>query len=117
MDLDSAILYTDDLDRIVKFYVDEIGLEVEFIQPGSFASFIFPNGASLGIKKSEELRARDLPGHQAFFIRCEDIKERANEFKARGYDFFEPYESHEGGEVFAILDPDNNKIGYMKRAS
>ncbi len=115
MNLDSAILYSDDLERITNFYVNEIGLEVEYRDKDQFVSFKFPNGARLGINKPENaLRDRDLPGHQTVFIRVDDVKQRSEEMIAKGYELFEPYADEDWGEFFAILDPDGNKIGFIK---
>ena len=54
MNMDSAVLYTNGIDTIVKFYEDVIGLKKEYQQRNEFVSFIFPNGARLGIKKAVE---------------------------------------------------------------
>lgn len=50
MKLDSAVFYSNDLNEVIPFYWDVLGFEVEYIQEGKFVSFIFPNGAKLGIK-------------------------------------------------------------------
>lgn len=115
MDLDSAVLYSDDIERIVKFYVNEIGLKLEYRDGDHYVAFKFPNGARLGVNKpTQELRSRDLPGHQTVYIRVDNVKDKYIELESKSYDFFEPYVDEDWGEFFAILDPDGNKIGFIK---
>lgn len=112
MDLDSAILYTNDINNIRKFYEEVVGLTVEYQDGDHYVSFIFPNGAKLGINKSI-LTEREKPGGQTVFIRTQDIKAQKEKYEKLGYNFYEPYEEHYWGRYFAILDPDGNKIGFI----
>lgn len=113
IDLDSAILYSDNIKRITKFYQDVIGLQLEYSFGDHYVSFLFPNGARLGINKS--VFERERPGSQTFFITVDDIKSEYDRFKKLNYDFFEDYEEYDWGIYFAILDPDGNKIGFINR--
>lgn len=115
MNLDSAILYTTDIAWIRKFYEEVVGLRFEYQDGEHYVSFVFPNGARLGINKpSEAFAQRDTPGHQTVFIRVTDIEAQAKKYQDLGFDFFEPLEHHYWGSFFAILDPDNNKIGFIQ---
>lgn len=113
MDLDSAILYTTDIARIVDFYSNTIGLKLEYQDGDYYASYIFPNGARLGINKSQF--DREKPGSQTFFISTKNIREQYEYFKKEGYEFFEEYKEYDWGKYFAILDPDGNKVGFIDR--
>ncbi len=114
MDLDSAVFYSDDLDRITTFYVDVIGLDVLYRDKDQYVAFEFPSGARLGINRpTNELRPRDKPGHQTIFLKVDDVKSRSEDFIAQGFELFEPYVEEDWGEFFAILDPDDNKIGFI----
>ncbi len=113
MNLDSAILYTDDIKRIREFYEKTIGLNFEYQDGDHYVSFIFPNGAKLGINKSV-LTNREVPGLQSVFIRVPNIKELRDKYKKLGFDFYEPYKDYGWGTYFAILDPDGNKIGFIQ---
>lgn len=113
MDLDSAVLYTNDIGKIRKFYEDTIGLTCEYQDGDTYISFIFPNGARLGINKSV-LLPREKPGGQTFFIRTSEINKQYKKFRSLGYEFYEPFVKHDWGTYFAILDPDGNKIGFIQ---
>ena len=118
MDFDSAVLYTNDIDKIRKFYEEVVGLKFDYQDAEHYVSFIFPNGAKLGINKPfSHLAHRDKVGHQTFFISVDDIEKEANKYKELGYEFFEPLEHYDWVSFFAVLDPDGNKIGYIKRSS
>lgn len=112
-DLDSAILYTNDISRIREFYEKTVELTCEYQKGEVFVSFIFPNGAKLGINKSI-YTDRETPGNQTFFIRTKNIDKQYNKYKDLDYDFYEPYEKHDWGTYFAILDPDGNKVGFIQ---
>lgn len=112
MKLDSAVLYTNDIDRITKFYTEVIGLKVEYKQD-VYVSFRFPNGARLGINKSQF--ERDKPGHQTLFLEVDNIEKHYNKFKKKGFKFFEDFEEYDWGKFFAFLDPDGNKVGFIQR--
>jgi len=112
MDLDSAILYTHDIGRIRRFYEKVVGLKVEYQDGNHYVSFIFPNGAKLGINKS--VLPREIPGVQTFFIRVTNIKDQYEKYKNLGFDFYEPYKEYDWGTYFAILDPDKNKMGFIQ---
>ena len=112
MDLDSAILYTHDIGRIREFYEKTVGLKFEYQDGTHYVSFIFPNGAKLGINKS--VLPRETPGVQTFFLRVDDIKNQYEKYKSLGFQFYEPYSENDWGNYFAILDPDGNKIGFIQ---
>jgi len=112
MDLDSAILYTNDVSKIRKFYEDVVGLRCEYQDQDNYVSFIFPNGAKLGINKSV-LTEREKPGGQTVFIRVTDMASQKEKYEQLGYTFYEPYVEYDWGKYFAILDPDGNKVGFI----
>ncbi|MBI3952813.1 MAG: VOC family protein [Candidatus Doudnabacteria bacterium] len=112
MDLDSAILYTKDINKIREFYEKTVGLKVEYQDGDHYVSFIFPNGAKLGINKS--VLPREVPGGQTFFLRVDDIKDQYEKYQKLGFDFYEPYKEYDWGTYFAVLDPDGNKIGFIE---
>jgi len=112
IDLDSAVFYTNDLETIVAFYKD-LGLEVEYVQPNRFASFMFPGGARLGIKQKKE--EREIPGAQSVFLKVDDIESYYVELKAKGVKFRTELTVQDWGTYFSFLDPDNNKVEFVTR--
>ena len=112
MDLDSAILYTNDINRIRDFYENVVGLKVEYQDGDHYVSFVFLNGVKLGINKS--VLPREKPGGQTFFIRVNDIQIQYEKYQKLHFDFYEKFEKYNWGTYFAILDPDGNKIGFVQ---
>lgn len=110
MRLDSAIFYTNNLNGAIKFYKEIIGLEVDYIQEGKFASFKLDN-AKLGIKQAKE--EREIPGHQTIFIEPKNIEEIYNQFKEKGIKFQKELVKEDWGKNFSILDPDGNKVQFV----
>lgn len=113
MKLDSAVFYTNDLEKVVDFYEDKIGLEVDYISEGKFASFKFTNGVRLGIKKAVE--EREKPGSQTIFIEEPNVEKLYEKYKKEGMDFYKDLKEESWGIEFAILDPDGNKIEFLRR--
>lgn len=128
MNLDSAVFYTNDLNKVIEFYRDVLGFEVEYIQDGRFVSFIFPNGAKLGIKQKVE--EREIPGAQTVFISVDNIKGLYEELKKRTLVlpheegtivmpqiiFAKELVEQDWGTNFSILDPDDNKVLFVEHA-
>jgi len=50
MNLHSAVFYSNDLSKAIPFYTEKLDFKMEYQQEDKFVSFIFPNGARLGIK-------------------------------------------------------------------
>lgn len=112
MNLDSVVFFTNDLEKTTPFYRDTLGFEVEYINP-NFASFIFPNGAKLGIKVPS--KDREIPGHQTVFISMENIKKEIQNIKDKKLELYEVLSELEGwGKYFSILDPDGNKVLFIE---
>ncbi|PIZ00310.1 hypothetical protein COY62_03245 [bacterium (Candidatus Howlettbacteria) CG_4_10_14_0_8_um_filter_40_9] len=113
MDLDSAVFYSNNIEKIIPFYRDTLGFEVEYIQEDRFVSFIFPNGARLGIKQGNE--EREIPGAQAIFISIESIDEYYSQIKEKGLEIYKEPVNQDWGKNFSILDPDKNKVLFVER--
>jgi predicted enzyme related to lactoylglutathione lyase len=112
LDLDAAILYTNNIAVIRTFYEETVGLTFDHQDGDQYVSFVFPNGAKLGINKSV-LTDREKPGGQTVFIRTSDILVQKEKYEKLRYSFYEPYTEETWGKYFAILDPDGNKIGFI----
>lgn len=113
MNLDSAILYSHDIEKVIPFYRDTLGFKVEYLQSRRFVSFIFPNGARLGIKT--KTRDRELPGHQTVFISVENIESKYEEFKNKKIKLFTELTEYDWGKEFSVLDEDDNRILFIQR--
>jgi predicted enzyme related to lactoylglutathione lyase len=113
MDLDSAVFYTNDIDKIIDYYISKLSLKLEYSTPGRFASFIFPNGARLSIKKAIE--EREIPGAQSVFIAVTGIEDLYKEIKEKGLEIRKELTYKDYGIEFDILDLDKNKVVFIQR--
>jgi predicted enzyme related to lactoylglutathione lyase len=113
MKLDSAVFYTNDIEVAAKFYQDFVGLKLDYKTPDRFVQFSFENGVKLGIKKARE--EREKPGAQTIFIQADEVKKQYEIFKEKGANFSKELTQEPWATEFAILDPDGNKVEFVKR--
>ena len=111
MKLDSAVFYSSDILKVIPFYVEKLGFELEY-QQERFVSFKFSNGR-LGIKNQSE--EREQPGYQTVFIQTEEIEKTFEILKEKGLEFRKELAEHPWGKEFSLLDPDGNKVLYIQR--
>ena len=113
MNLDSAVFYSNDIEKVIPFYRDILGFKVDYQQGETFVAFIFPNGARLSIKKKRD--EREIPGYQTVFISVDDIEKLYNELKQKNIEFYTDLATFDWGTEFSILDADRNKVLFIKR--
>ena len=112
MNLDGVVFYSNDLDKVIDFYKDIVGLTIEYQQDNKYVSFIFPNGIRLGIKKADS--SREKPGSQTIIISVEDIETLYKKFISQGIKMYQELTNESWGITFSILDPDDNKLEFLK---
>ncbi|MFA5926219.1 MAG: glyoxalase superfamily protein [Parcubacteria group bacterium] len=112
MKLDSAVFYSNDIEKATEFYRDVIGLEVDYIQEGKYSSFNFEN-AKFGIKQRKE--EREVPGSQTIFVEAKNIEDLYSLLKEKGVSFYKEIVEEDWGTNFSLLDPDGNKIQFVRR--
>jgi predicted enzyme related to lactoylglutathione lyase len=113
MKLDSAVFYTNDIEAVTGFYQNFLGLKLDYKTPDRFVQFSFENGVKLGIKKAKE--EREMPGRQTIFIQAEDVEQLYGRLKEKGAVIYKELKSEPWGTEFDILDPDKNKIVFVRR--
>jgi predicted enzyme related to lactoylglutathione lyase len=113
MKLDSAVFYSNDIPQIVKYYTEEIGLELEYQQGEKYASFLLDDGVRLGIKKQSE--EREVPGTQTIFLAVDDAEAEYEKAKEKKLDICKELVDQEWGIEFSVLDPDKNKVLFIQR--
>jgi len=111
MKVHSIVFYTKNLDQAERFYIDIIGLNLEY-KTENFISFLFPDGIRLGIKLAKE--EREIPGSQTVFIEVENVEEKFNYFKLKNCNFSKELTKEKWATEFAILDPDGNKLTFRE---
>lgn len=98
---------------MLKFYTEILGFEIEYRQSDKYISFIFENGARLGIKKATE--EREIPGYQTVFISIDNITSYFNSIKRNDVEICKELVEKDYGIEFSLLDPDKNKILFIQR--
>lgn len=114
MKLDSAVFYTNDVEKSVDFFKNVVGLKLEYLQEDEFASFKFSNGVRLSIKKAYE--EREKPGAQTIFIEVDNAGKLFEEMNKKGkVSFCKKLTKEKWGVEFAVFDPDRNKVEFLER--
>jgi len=113
MRLDSAVLYSNNIEIIANFYQNIIGLELDYRQDDKYVSFKFDNGVRLGIKKAVE--EREVVGSQTFFVDTDNIEKDYKKMVEKGVDVYKELSEQSWGKEFSILDPDKNKVEFIQR--
>lgn len=113
MNLDAVCFYSNDIEKVVDFYTNKLGLALDYRVGDKFVSFKFDNGIRLAIKKANE--EREIPGAQTMFMQSKDAKTDYELMKSKGVDFYKELTIEAWGTEFAILDPDKNKIEFQQR--
>ncbi len=111
MKLAYGIFYTNNVDSIGKFYRETMNWELAF---GDEKFLAFKIGeALLGIKLKEH--EREIPGHQTVIIEVDDVDTLYKSLRSKGVPIYKEITEESWGKNFAILDPDGNKIEFLKK--
>lgn len=113
MILDSVVFYSYSFKKTVEFYKHVLCLELEYQHGSSYASFIFHNLVRLGVKHAVE--DREKPGSQTIILSVENINQIYQQLKIKNITFYEELTEYPFGITFSILDPDLNRIEFLKR--
>jgi predicted enzyme related to lactoylglutathione lyase len=113
MRIDSAVFYSNDIVRVVKFYVENFGLKVDNLEAHNYVELLFDGGARLAIKKAVE--KREIPGKQTVFIAVDDVEAEYQKAIDSGLNIVKDLVDAGWAKVFTILDPDKNKVMIIKR--
>jgi predicted enzyme related to lactoylglutathione lyase len=112
MNFNTAIFYTKDINKVIDFYQDLLGLEVDYRRGDKYVSFIFFNKIKLGVKKATE--KREVPGSQTIIISLNDIDAFYKEIKKKEISLYDELTNESWGKTFSILDIDGNKIEFLE---
>ena len=108
-------LWTDDLERLLSFYRDTLGLRLRS-HHGDFANFEFGDvRLNLGLHDGVRGRSRD-PYRIMVHLGVRDIHEERGRLGRLGVRFIrEPEQEHWGGWVATFLDPDGNVLQLLQQ--
>ncbi|MBS97033.1 MAG: hypothetical protein FI695_06875 [SAR202 cluster bacterium] len=109
------IIWTDQLDIMVDFYKNLLGLTVHSIRP-SFVSFdIGGERFNIGTHNNVSGMAKD-PYRIMLNFEVDDIIEVSKKLRAKNVSFLrEPEEEHWGGMVATFYDPDGNILQLLQK--
>lgn len=115
--LAGVIIWTDDLDRLVAFYRDTLGLTPHSVRP-DFVTFTFGD-VRLSIGRHSEVSGPSRDPYRIMVnLAVDDIHAIAAELQLRGVAFLRPPEQeHWGGRVATFRDPDGNLLQLLQQPS
>jgi predicted enzyme related to lactoylglutathione lyase len=106
--LDTLMIDVIDMDRLVAFYRDAVGLQLEMHTP-AWSSFALGGGASLGLhggRHEAGARSRNwVPG-----LRVDDIVAAREKALAGGASVGGEYHDIPGGVILDLVDPEGNGL-------
>ncbi len=111
MKLDSAVLYTTDINQALSFYRDLLGLPIVRMQEGKFVAFLLDGGVKLSVKKAAE--DREKPGAQTIFLAVPDLESWFEKLKDKAK-VQKPLTAESWGKEFSVLDADGNKVQFVE---
>ena len=109
-----VIIWTEELEGVVPFYRDTLGLEPHSERP-DFVSFKWGD-MRLGIGKHSHVKGRTRePNRIMVNLGVDDIHKEYERLLSKGVQFVRPPEQeHWGGWVSSLSDPDGNTIQLMQ---
>lgn len=116
MRLDSVIFWTDNMDRLLGFYRDRMGFEVDFESPG-FVVLRTDQGPQIAVGKHSEVIGKTTEPYRVMAnFAVEDCQAEYERLKARGVEFIrEPSVDETDGVTLATFqDPDGNTLQLMQ---
>jgi predicted enzyme related to lactoylglutathione lyase len=116
--LQGAIVWTDDVRRLLPFYRDLLGFRPQFEGDG-FVAFEGSGGPQLGLGKHSDVSGKSKdPFRMMLNVSVADCKAEYERLKAAGVEFIrEPSPEGEDLIMATLLDPDGNVIQLMQEAS
>ena len=108
-------IWTDDLDRLLPFYRDILGLTPHSVHPTSAAFSFGEVRLNLGLHSEVTGKTRD-PYRIMINLGTQDIHDAHRRLTAQEVEFLRPPEQeHWGGWVATFLDPDGNVLQLLQQ--
>ena len=110
-----VIIWTDNLDRLLAFYRDTLGLEPHSVRP-DFVSFKWGD-MRLGIGRHSHVQGQTSEPYRVMVnLGVDDIQQTYRSLSASGVQFMRaPEKEHWGGWVSTFADPDGNILQLMQQ--
>lgn len=111
------IVWTEDVQRLVPFYRDTLGLATEMDAEG-FVSFKSNSGAQLAIGQHSEVKGKSSdPLRVMVNFEVDDCQAEYERLAGKGVEFIRPASEDQGGAILATFhDPDGNTLQLFQDA-
>jgi predicted enzyme related to lactoylglutathione lyase len=116
--LESAIIWTDDIGRLLPFYRDLLGLKPEF-ESDEFVAFGSPaGGMQLGLGRHTEVSGSTKdPFRMMLNLSVDDCQAEYDRLSGQGVEFLrEPSAENENLIMATLKDPDGNVLQLMQQS-
>ena len=106
----SVLISTEDLQRLVPFYRDVLGLDPE-MESEEFVVFQSGGGPQLGLGAHSEVKGRSRdPNRVMVDFQVDDCQAEYERLRKQGVEFIREPSQDEGFIVATLLDPDGNVL-------
>jgi predicted enzyme related to lactoylglutathione lyase len=107
-DLNTLIVYVQEMPRSVAFYRDVLGLPLEMESPG-WSQFDLGHGIALGLHRALNEGREPAPGWVPSFT-VDDVRSAKERVVSSGATLTQDFHDIPGGVVIEFTDPDGNPI-------
>lgn len=112
--LRGATIWSDDLDRLLPFYRDVLGLPLAVDTPG-FVVFGRREGPSLALGTHSEVHGRNTdPARHMIGVTTDDLTSDYKRLKDIGVEFIEAPTDYPNVRVATLKDPDGNLVQLLQ---
>lgn len=108
--LHSVVIWTEEMKRLVPFYRDVLGLQLQMDTP-QFAVFMSEEGPQLAIGSHSEVRGRSGDPYRVMVdFQVDDCQAEYERLKGQGVEFIRAPSQDEGAIIATLADPDGNVL-------
>lgn len=112
--LSGATIWSEDLNRLLPFYRDVLGLAVTIQTPG-FVVFGTPGTPTLALGTHSEVRGRNAePARHMVGLATDDVAAEAKRLKAAGVEVVEEPKDYGNLWIATVKDPDGNLLQLLQ---
>ena len=115
--LSGATIWSEDLNRLLPFYRDTLGLPVRMQSP-QFVVFGTPEGPALALGTHSEVRGPNTdPARHMVGLTTDDVDADSKRLQAAGVKFIEPPTSYGRFRIATLADPEGNLVQLLQPLS
>ncbi|PYN81062.1 MAG: hypothetical protein DMD96_10450 [Candidatus Rokuibacteriota bacterium] len=112
--LGGATIWSEDLNKLLPFYRDVLGLAVSIQTPG-FVVFGKPDAASLGLGTHSEVRGYNAdPARHMVGLLTDDVTKDWKRLKDAGVEFIEDPKDYGNVSIATLRDPEGNLVQLLQ---